>query len=45
MGAANSVEVPGGGTEGYHVLRVSINCPNWNWNEIKWTKEKERVYK
>lgn len=24
MGAANSVEVPGGGTEGYHVLRVSI---------------------
>lgn len=23
MGAANSVEVPGGGTEGYHVLRVS----------------------
>lgn len=23
MGAANSVEIPGGGTEGYHVLRVS----------------------
>lgn len=25
MGAGSSVEVPGGGTEGYHVLRVSIN--------------------
>lgn len=25
MGAANSVEVPGGGTEGYHVLRVSTS--------------------
>lgn len=24
MGAGNSVEVPGGGTEGYHVLRVSL---------------------
>ena len=23
MGASNSVEIPGGGTEGYHVLRVS----------------------
>lgn len=23
MGAGNSIEVPGGGTEGYHVLRVS----------------------
>lgn len=23
MGAGNSVEIPGGGTEGYHVLRVS----------------------
>lgn len=23
MGAGSSVEVPGGGTEGYHVLRVS----------------------
>lgn len=22
MGAGSSVEVPGGGTEGYHVLRV-----------------------
>ena len=25
MGGAMSVEVPGGGTEGYHVLRVSTN--------------------
>ena len=24
MGAGNSVEIPGGGSEGYHVLRVSI---------------------
>lgn len=24
MGAGSSVEVPGGGTEGYHVLRVRI---------------------
>ena len=23
MGSSQSVEVPGGGTEGYHVLRVS----------------------
>jgi len=23
MGAGNSVEIPGGGSEGYHVLRVS----------------------
>lgn len=27
MGAANSVEIPGGGTEGYHVLRVQENSP------------------
>ncbi|GLV38779.1 Grasp65 [Carabus blaptoides fortunei] len=27
MGAANSVEIPGGGTEGYHVLRVQDNSP------------------
>ncbi|XP_782738.3 Golgi reassembly-stacking protein 2 [Strongylocentrotus purpuratus] len=27
MGGANSVEVPGGGTEGYHVLRVQENSP------------------
>lgn len=27
MGAGNSVEVPGGGTEGYHVLRVQENSP------------------
>lgn len=26
MGAGNSVEIPGGGTEGYHVLRVSIRA-------------------
>lgn len=25
MGAGSSVEVPGGGTEGYHVLRVRID--------------------
>ena len=24
MGGAMSIEVPGGGTEGYHVLRVSV---------------------
>jgi len=23
MGGAHSIEIPGGGTEGYHVLRVS----------------------
>jgi len=27
MGAGNSVEIPGGGTEGYHVLRVQENSP------------------
>ena len=27
MGAGQSVEVPGGGTEGYHVLRVQDNSP------------------
>ena len=27
MGANQSVEVPGGGTEGYHVLRVQDNSP------------------
>lgn len=27
MGAGHSVEVPGGGTEGYHVLRVQDNSP------------------
>lgn len=25
MGNAESVDIPGGGTEGYHVLRVSFN--------------------
>lgn len=29
MGAGSSVEVPGGGTEGYHVLRVS-HLPDLN---------------
>lgn len=24
MGNAESIDIPGGGTEGYHVLRVSI---------------------
>lgn len=24
MGTSHSVEIPGGGTEGYHVLRVSL---------------------
>lgn len=31
MGSATSVEIPGGGTEGYHILRVSnlqITLPN-----------------
>lgn len=27
MGGSQSVEVPGGGTEGYHVLRVRAACP------------------
>ena len=27
MGGSQSVEVPGGGTEGYHVLRVQDNSP------------------
>nr|CAJ82834.1 golgi reassembly stacking protein 2 [Xenopus tropicalis] len=27
MGGSNSVEIPGGGTEGYHVLRVQENSP------------------
>ena len=27
MGAGQSVEIPGGGTEGYHVLRVQDNSP------------------
>ncbi|XP_069472291.1 Golgi reassembly-stacking protein 2 isoform X2 [Ambystoma mexicanum] len=27
MGAAQSVDIPGGGTEGYHVLRVQENSP------------------
>jgi hypothetical protein len=27
MGAGQSVEIPGGGTEGYHVLRVQENSP------------------
>lgn len=27
MGGAQSVEIPGGGTEGYHVLRVQENSP------------------
>uniref|UniRef100_F6YUB3 Golgi reassembly-stacking protein 2 n=1 Tax=Ciona intestinalis TaxID=7719 RepID=F6YUB3_CIOIN len=29
MGAGNSVEIPGGGTEGYHVLRVQENSPGY----------------
>ena len=27
MGSATSVEIPGGGTEGYHILRVQDNSP------------------
>merc|ERR1719228_1959691 len=27
MGGAQSIQVPGGGTEGYHVLRVQDNSP------------------
>jgi len=27
MGGTQSVEVPGGGTEGYHVLRVQEKSP------------------
>ncbi|CAK8673280.1 unnamed protein product [Clavelina lepadiformis] len=29
MGAGNSVEIPGGGSEGYHVLRVQENSPGF----------------
>lgn len=31
MGGAQSVEIPGGGSEGYHVLRVSVflECVSW----------------
>ena len=38
MGAGNSVEIPGGGSEGYHVLRVSMN----ESNSISWSKQPER---
>ena len=27
MGNAGSVDIPGGGTEGYHVLRVKVSAP------------------
>ncbi len=27
MGGSQSIEIPGGGTEGYHVLRVQENSP------------------
>lgn len=27
MGNAESIDIPGGGTEGYHVLRVSVQFP------------------
>ena len=27
MGGSQSLEIPGGGTEGYHVLRVQENSP------------------
>lgn len=31
MGGSQSVEIPGGGSEGYHVLRVSVflECVSW----------------
>nr|CAB3250373.1 Golgi reassembly-stacking protein 2 [Phallusia mammillata] len=29
MGGSNSVEIPGGGSEGYHVLRVQENSPGF----------------
>lgn len=28
MGSSHSIEIPGGGTEGYHVLRVKKICQN-----------------
>lgn len=41
MGAANSVEVPGGGTEGYHVLRVSISISIFFGNRRETVIERE----
>ena len=30
MGSNQSAEIPGGGTEGYHVLRVTLILPFWH---------------
>lgn len=32
MGGAQSVEIPGGGTEGYHVLKVSMSALDWKFS-------------
>lgn len=29
MGTGNSTPIPGGGTEGYHVLKVKFYCYLW----------------
>lgn len=36
MGAGSSIEVPGGGTEGYHVLRVSENVHEFDVSYSQW---------
>ena len=33
MGGSQSVEVPGGGTEGYHVLRVQVGLEYYMYDE------------
>lgn len=40
MGAGSSIEVPGGGTEGYHVLRVrkKFNKKNAKFPELETKK-------
>lgn len=48
MGGSQSVEIPGGGTEGYHVLRVSSNSLNYidkfNWVFILSTSSTDVIF-
>lgn len=32
MGSSQSIEIPGGGTEGYHVLKVCEGTKCWSTN-------------
>lgn len=34
MGSSQSIEVPGGGTEGYHVLKVNMNNLNLFFDQL-----------